>query len=98
MVVKGVLDPPKLVETLYKKTGKQAQIVPPEPEEIKEEEKKEEEKKEEVTKEGEEAKGEDENKSENIKKFEYRPLRYYVEYAPAPEIFSDENPNACFVM
>lgn len=97
VVVKGVLDPLKLVETLYKKTGKQALIVPPEPEEKKEEEKKED-KKEEEKKEGEEGKGEDENKSENIKKFEYWPLRYNVKYTPAPQIFSDENPNACSVM
>ncbi|PIA58401.1 hypothetical protein AQUCO_00500372v1 [Aquilegia coerulea] len=101
VTVKGVLDPEKLVESVYKKTGKQAYIVPQE-EEKKEEEKKEEEKKEEVKKEeaaaeGEKKEGDDENKTE-IKKSEYWPPKYYVEYAYAPQIFSDENPNACSVM
>lgn len=97
VVVKGVLDPEKLVETVYKKTGKQAHIVPPPPPPP-EEEKKEEEKKEEEKKEEEKKEGEGENQNENIKKYEHWPRRYYVEYGQAPQIFSDENPNACSVM
>ncbi|KAJ6363801.1 hypothetical protein OIU78_003881 [Salix suchowensis] len=68
-------------------------------EEKKEEEKKEEKKeeKEEEKKDGEEEKAEDDKKLE-IKKNEYWPSKDYSEYAYAPEIFSDENPNACSVM
>ena len=47
VIVKGVVDPAKLVDHVYKRTKKQASIV-------KDEEKKEEEKKEEEKKEGEE--------------------------------------------
>lgn len=98
VIVKGIVDPAKLVDDVYKKTRKQASIVP---EEKKEEEKKEEEKKEEKDgekKEGEEGKGEDDKKSD-IKKSEYWPSRYYLEGAYAtPQLFSDENPNACSVM
>ncbi|XP_058763993.1 heavy metal-associated isoprenylated plant protein 7-like isoform X1 [Vicia villosa] len=103
-IVKGVIDPAKLVDEVYKRTKKQATIVKEE-EEKKEEEKKEEEKKEEK-KEGEEEKkesgeenkeDEDDNKTE-IKRSEYWPSKDYIDYAYAPEIFSDENPNACAVM
>jgi len=98
-IVKGVIDPAKLVDEVFKRTKKQASIV--KEEEKKEEEKKEEEKKEEVKEEKkeseEENKGEDGNKTE-IKRSEYWPSKDYVDYAYAPEIFSDENPNACSVM
>ncbi|XP_031491231.1 heavy metal-associated isoprenylated plant protein 7-like [Nymphaea colorata] len=105
VIVKGVVDPKKLVEYVYKQTRKQATIVPPPPpeeekkEEVKEEEKKEE-KGESEKKEGEEGKdgGEEEKKSE-MKKSEYwPPARYYMEYAYPPQIFSDENPNACSIV
>ncbi|EXB29549.1 hypothetical protein L484_010608 [Morus notabilis] len=100
VIVKGIVDPAKLVDDVYKKTKKQASVVP---EEKKVEEKKEEEKKEEKEgekKEGEEGKGEEDKKSE-VKKSEYWPSKYYLEleYAyPPTQIFSDENPNACSVM
>ncbi|KAJ1428648.1 Heavy metal-associated domain, HMA [Sesbania bispinosa] len=105
VTVKGVIDPAKLVDEVYKRTKKQASIVKGEEkeEEKKEEEKKEEEKKEE--KEEEEKECDEENKGEedddnkaDIKRSEYWPSKYYVDYAYAPEIFSDENPNACSVM
>ncbi|KAK6932860.1 Heavy metal-associated domain, HMA [Dillenia turbinata] len=91
VTVKGVVDPAKLVDDVYKKTRKQASIVP--------EEKKEEEKKEDKgeNKEGEEGKAEDETKIE-AKRSEYWPPKYYLEYSNAPQFFSDENPNACSVM
>ncbi|KAG8649142.1 heavy metal-associated isoprenylated plant protein 7 [Manihot esculenta] len=96
VIVKGVVDPVKLVDDVYKKTKKQASIV--KDEEKKEEEKKEEEKKEEgEKKDGEEEKEEDDKKSD-IKRNEYWPSKSYLEYVYDPEIFSDENPNACFVM
>ncbi|XWS12961.1 hypothetical protein CRYUN_Cryun37aG0134800 [Craigia yunnanensis] len=84
VIVKGVVDPTKLVDYVYKTTKKQASIV-------KDEEKKEE------KKEGEEGKGEDDKKSD-IKRSEYYPSKYYSEFAYPPQIFSDENPNACCVM
>ncbi|KDP35503.1 hypothetical protein JCGZ_08941 [Jatropha curcas] len=103
VIVKGIVDPAKLVDDVYKKTRKQASIVKEEEkkeEEKKEEEKKEEEKKEEEKKEGgEEVKEEEEKKSEiEIKRSEYWPTKYLEYYAYDPEMFSDENPNACSVM
>ncbi|KAL2475782.1 Heavy metal transport/detoxification superfamily protein [Abeliophyllum distichum] len=99
VIVKGVLDPDKLVNDVYKKTRKQASIV--KEEEKKEEEKKVEEKKEEKQeekKEGEESREEDDTKTD-IKKSEYwPPPKYNMEYAYPPQMFSDENPHACSVM
>lgn len=93
VVVKGVLDPEKIVIDVYKKTKKQAIV-------MKDEEKKEEEKKEEKKKEEEEAKEDDQdNKGMEIKKSEYYGPKYHTEYSSyAPQMFSDENPNACSVM
>ncbi|KAE9594765.1 hypothetical protein Lal_00013226 [Lupinus albus] len=95
VIVKGVIDPTKLVDYVYKRTKKQASIV--KKEEKKEEEEKKEDKEEDKQKESEENKGEDDNKTD-IKRSEYWPSRHYVDYAYAPQIFSDENPNACSVM
>lgn len=101
-IVKGVVDPAKLVDDVYKKTRKPVSIV--KNEEKKEAEKKEEEKDGEKKDDrgGEEAgKGEDEKKLE-IKRSEYWMSKYYLEYAyydpPPDQLFSDENPNACFIM
>ena len=98
VIVKGIIEPAKLVDLVYKRTKKQASIV--KDEEKKEEEKKEEEKKEGQEgekKEGEEGKVEDDKKTD-IKKIEYWPPKYSLEYAYPPQFFSDENPNACSVM
>ncbi|KAK8546731.1 hypothetical protein V6N13_093776 [Hibiscus sabdariffa] len=94
VIVKGTVDPTKLVEHVYKRTGKQATIV--KGEENKEEEKKEEKKEEETKKQEDEKKG-DENE---IKPSEYFPSKYYseLEYPIPPQFFSDENPNACSLM
>ncbi|XP_072971821.1 heavy metal-associated isoprenylated plant protein 7-like [Typha angustifolia] len=98
VIVKGTIDPAILVENLNRRMRKQASIV--QDEEKKEEESKpaEEEKKEEATEE--EKKEEGEDIGEDVKKYEYWPARAYIEYYPAypPEMFSDENPNACSVM
>ncbi|KAL3820836.1 hypothetical protein ACJIZ3_006741 [Penstemon smallii] len=100
VIVKGVLDPDKLVHDVYKRTGKQASVV--KEEEKKEEEKKEEEKKEEKQdekKQEEKEEEDDDKKTEMIKKSEYwPPQKYYMENAYPPQMFSDENPNACSVM
>ncbi|GFZ03336.1 heavy metal transport/detoxification superfamily protein [Actinidia rufa] len=98
VTVNGIVDPTKLVEDVYKRTRKKASIV--KDEEKKEEDKKEEDKKEEKEgekKDGEEGKGED-YKQTDIKKAEYWPPKYSMEYAYPPQMFSDENPNACSVM
>lgn len=96
VIVKGVVDPAKLVNEVYKKTRKQVSIV-------KDEEKKQEEKKEAEKKDvGEEATvDEEKNKQQldfNTKRSEYWATKNYWEYAYPSQIFSDENPNACSVM
>lgn len=97
VVVKGVIDPEKLVSEVRKRVKKQASIV--KDEEKKEEDKKEgEDKKEDEKKDGEEGKaGDDDNKME-IKRSEYLAPMNYLEYSYVPQIFSDENPHACSVM
>ncbi|KAL4366478.1 hypothetical protein GQ457_05G034020 [Hibiscus cannabinus] len=86
VVVKGTVDPTKLVEYVYKRTGKQATIV--KGEEIKEEEK---------TKKQEDDKKGDENENE-IKPSEYFPTELEYPIPIPPQFFSDENPNACSLM
>ncbi len=140
VTVKGVFDPPKLVEYIYKKTGKHAVVVKQEPPEKKEEEKpKEEEEKaaaddggggdKDAKKGGKEehkekkdsgggeaataAVAEGEGEAANLvemrkNEFYYNyPQNYYQIYPYPqrfeyqnypPQMFSDENPNACFVM
>ncbi|XP_022730051.1 heavy metal-associated isoprenylated plant protein 7-like [Durio zibethinus] len=142
VTVKGVFDPPKLVEYVYKRTGKHAAIVKKEPESKKEEEKAQDANKEEKKgeeggdKEKKEASGEDnEDKKEGgdsteanvvaaaaaattggaapadateetkvvelkINEYSHYAQRYATEFYHAypPQIFSDENPNACSVM
>lgn len=140
VMVTGTMDANKLVDYVYRRTKKQAQIVPqpePEPEkkeenkeaekpaeEAKSEEKKEQEKSPEEAKKEEgdkgdsngnkEDKGGEESKEEankeggeniniidheeGIKKmmYYYQPL-YVIERIPPPQLFSDENPNACSI-
>ncbi|KAL5795307.1 hypothetical protein ACOSQ2_000127 [Xanthoceras sorbifolium] len=140
VTVKGVFDPPKLVEYVYKRTGKHGVIVKQEPEKKEakaaaEEANKEEQKKGEEGGEKEKEKEKDnkaveENKekkedggggggdnegakpaataedtTEETKVVEVKKNEYYYSpgyamemYAYPPQIFSDENPNACNVM
>lgn len=94
VTVKGVIDPDKLVIDVYKRTRKHASLV-------KNEEKKDEEKNEksaEEKKQVEEQSKEEDEVKEDIKRAEHWPSRNYLEYAYAPQMFSDENPNACSVM
>ncbi|CAI0374302.1 unnamed protein product, partial [Linum tenue] len=104
VTVKGVVEAGKLAEDVYKKTRKQVSIVIKE-EEKKEAEEKKEEKEEEKKKEEEEKKTteEEEMLKSEIKRSEYWPStsrNYSMEYYsyPPPQIFSDENPNACSLM
>ncbi|XP_054776473.1 heavy metal-associated isoprenylated plant protein 7-like isoform X2 [Prosopis cineraria] len=97
VVVKGAVEPSKLVEYVCKRTGKQASIV--KDEEKKEEDKKEDDnKKEDKKKEDEHEKDDDNDETDIIKRMEYWPSKYFTDYAYDPQIFSDENPNACSVM
>ncbi|KAM7268799.1 hypothetical protein ACFE04_010965 [Oxalis oulophora] len=131
VTVTGTMDGDKLVEYVYRRTKKQARIVPqPEPEPAPEPEKKEEEKppapaeeaekKEEKAEEkpAEEAKNEDKPaeegekleesnnnnmmvnlEEENMKRMvqHYYQSVYMIERIPPPQLFSDENPNACCI-
>ncbi|KAK4431244.1 Heavy metal-associated isoprenylated plant protein 9 [Sesamum alatum] len=135
VTVTGTMDADRLVDYVYRRTKKQAKVVPqPEPEKPPEEAPKPEEKKEEKPEEAkpEEKKEEGEKKdtpaeeekkeggggeaaaeqggeeAEEVKSAEevpgmhkmmyhYQPL-YVIERIPAPQLFSDENPNACSVM
>nr|GMC68333.1 heavy metal-associated isoprenylated plant protein 9-like [Ipomoea batatas] len=130
VTVTGTMDADKLVDYVYRRTKKQAKIVPqpePEPEkappaeEPKPEEKKAGEEKpaeeaapEEKKEEGEKAAAEEENKEETKAEEEesvseeaaagmhrmmyyYQPLYFVERIPPAPQIFSDENPNACCI-
>ncbi|KAI7751141.1 hypothetical protein M8C21_032471 [Ambrosia artemisiifolia] len=130
VTVTGSMDGNKLVEYVYKRTKKQAKIVPqPEPEpapapapepaekpkeEAKAEEKPAEEVKaeekpaEEENKEGGGEAKEEEEKVEKVERMEeidmqrmmyyhqYPPM-YVMERIPPPQLFSDENPNACSI-
>ncbi|ERN09826.1 heavy metal-associated isoprenylated plant protein 7 [Amborella trichopoda] len=106
VIVKGVFDPPKLVEYVYKRTGKHAVIVKQDPAPAKKEEntekdqKKEEPEKKEPEKKEEkkEEKVVEEETVAEIKKNEVFYPQYTIEYVHAPQIFSDENPNACSIM
>ncbi|XP_019179829.1 PREDICTED: heavy metal-associated isoprenylated plant protein 9 isoform X2 [Ipomoea nil] len=132
VTVTGTMDADKLVDYVYRRTKKQAKIVPqpePEPEkappaeEPKPEEKKAGEEKpaeeaaaaEEKKEEGEKAAAAEGEKKEEAKAEEeesvseeaaagmhkmmyyYQPLYYIERIPPAPQIFSDENPNACCI-
>lgn len=132
VIVRGNMDENKLVDYVYRRTKKQAKIVPqPEPEpaepENKEADKPEGANKPEEEKKGEEGGGGDDNKNDENKEekgtageevligdenngnyvdevegmkrmmyYNYQPL-YMVERIPPPQLFSDENPNACCI-
>ena len=110
VTVTGTMDAGRLVDYVYRHTRKQAKIVP-QPTEQKEEGGKEgekpaeeaakEEKKEEAAEGGEEVKKEGEevinSMEEMAKKMMYWQSVYVIERVPPPQLFSDENPNACCI-
>ncbi|KAL4363040.1 hypothetical protein GQ457_04G013920 [Hibiscus cannabinus] len=136
VTVMGTMDANKLVDYVYRRTKKQARIVPqpepePQPEQEKQEEKKEgEEKPAEEAKPEENAEKKEGNPPEETDKMEggenkegcaeaegnngsndiiseeeplkrmiyyYQPLYVIERMPPAPQLFSDENPNACCI-
>nr|VDD39280.1 unnamed protein product [Brassica oleracea] len=122
VIVTGTMDEEKLVDYVYRRTKKQARIVPqpdPEPEKTEvEEEKKEKsgeggeepaetgEEKEAGDEKVEDGGGEEMEASEEMRVWEeegmkrmmyyYQPS-YVIERVPPPQLFSDENPNACSI-
>ncbi|XP_044483679.1 heavy metal-associated isoprenylated plant protein 9 isoform X3 [Mangifera indica] len=124
VTVTGTMDGNKLVDYVYRRTKKQAKIVPqpepapqpapqpePQPEQPPAEKKKEEEtkpaeEKKEEEKPKEEVKKEEKKEEiiygyigeENMKRmmYLYQPV-YVIEHIPPPQLFSDENPNACTI-
>ncbi|XP_022859988.1 heavy metal-associated isoprenylated plant protein 7-like [Olea europaea var. sylvestris] len=127
VTVKGAIEPEKLVDYVYKRTGKHAAIVKVELEKKEEEKGKDDKEEKKPAEEGEE--GGKENKEEggggdeppvkqdaevedpkmDLKKnefYQYYPQNYPVYpqrivqdmYSYPPQIFSDENPNACSIM
>ncbi|KAJ0238084.1 Heavy metal-associated isoprenylated plant protein 9 [Hirschfeldia incana] len=126
VIVTGTMDEEKLVDYVYRRTKKQARIVPqpdPEPEKPAAEEDKKEESGEGPEKPAEETEGEKEEEEkkkeeeedgggeeteaseemataeeEGMKRmmYYYQPL-YVIERVPPPQLFSDENPNACCI-
>ncbi|XP_076932266.1 heavy metal-associated isoprenylated plant protein 9-like isoform X2 [Bidens hawaiensis] len=114
VMVTGSMDGEKLVEYVYRRTKKQAKIVPqPEPEPApaleqaekpKEEEEKpaEEAKPEEKPAEQEKKEGGDDERMEvmdmqRMMYYHQYPPMYVMERIPPPQLFSDENPNACSI-
>lgn len=100
VTVQGSIESDKLLSYLRKKVHKHAEIITPKPE--KKEEKKEEEKKE---KEKVEVKSTESTKiiefKEEVKmevKSKESNAPYFIHYVYAPQLFSDENPNACSIM
>lgn len=128
VTVKGIFDPPKLVEFVHKRTGKQVLVVNQKPHDEKEQEKGKKEKSGdaggdkatmEEKKDGggdvavaEVEGGEEATKVVELKKNEFyynypqnyeidpNPQRFEMQNYPQypPQMFSDENPNACFIM
>ena len=114
LAVEGTIDPEKLISYLRKKVHKHAEIIPPKQEkkdESKEKEKsssktpeKKEEKKEKEKESGKSTEivtkvveAKEELKIVEVKSKEAA-TPYFIHYVYAPQLFSDENPNACSVM
>ncbi|PRQ56796.1 putative heavy metal-associated domain, HMA [Rosa chinensis] len=114
LAVEGTIDPEKLISYLRKKVHKHAEIIPPKQEkkdETKQKEKssskppeKKEEKKEKEKESGKSTEIDTKvvDVKEEIKVVEVKTKEgsapYFIHYVYAPQIFSDENPNACSIM
>ncbi|CAH8317421.1 unnamed protein product [Eruca vesicaria subsp. sativa] len=119
VIVTGTMDEEKLVDYVYRRTKKQARIVPqpdPEPEKPAEEEEKKEEsgeggeepsetggEKEEGDEKEEDGGGEETEEMAAVEEEGMKRMMYYyqpsyvIERVPPPQLFSDENPNACCI-
>ncbi|TMX00596.1 hypothetical protein EJD97_000511 [Solanum chilense] len=97
VIVTGSIDANKLIDYVYRRTKKQAKIVlQHEPRKHKEEQNPDEEAK--KLEEGDEERNKASGGEETINKMMYycQPL-YVIERIPPPQLFSDENPNACCI-
>ncbi|PIA39903.1 hypothetical protein AQUCO_02600391v1 [Aquilegia coerulea] len=98
LVIEGTVEPPKLVKYIHKRVRKHAEIVVKKPDEKKPVEKKE------IVKEVdvkivETSKITDKGEEKKIEvKFKETTNPYFIHYVYAPQLFSDENPNACSIM
>ncbi|KAF5952656.1 hypothetical protein HYC85_010600 [Camellia sinensis] len=107
ITIDGIIESEKLVTYMKKRVHKHAEIIPPKKEEKKEKEKekekeKKEEKKEKVTVEVKTTETTKIVEFTEEKKVEAKTAEgkvpYFVHYVYAPQMFSDENPNACSIM
>lgn len=95
LTVQGSIESDKLVSYLREKVHKYAEIIPPKPE--KKEEKKEKEKVE--VKSTESTKIVEFKQEEKVEvKSKESSAPYFIHHVYAPQLFSDENPNACSIM
>lgn len=98
LTVEGVIESEKLIVYMRKRVHKYAEIVQ---EKKKEEEVKKVEKKETVVKVSEVKSGDKVVEFKEVKKVEVKSKEgeapYFIHYVYAPQMFSDENPNACSI-
>ncbi|KAK6120743.1 hypothetical protein DH2020_045516 [Rehmannia glutinosa] len=96
ITVEGVIEPEKLVAYMRKRVHKYAEIVPEKKKEEKKEEKKE------TVKVAEGKSGDKVVEFKEVKKVEVKTKEgeapYFIHYVYAPQLFSDENPNACSIL
>lgn len=103
LTVEGIVESDKLIGYIRKKVHKDAEIIAPKP--AKEGEKKPEkegEKKEDVKVEQVSIKTtetvEIKEKTQEVKTTKVDNVPYFIHYVYAPQLFSDENPNACYIL
>ncbi|MBA0852049.1 hypothetical protein Goshw_000484 [Gossypium schwendimanii] len=99
LTVEGIMEPEKLLSYIKRKVHKHAEMISSKTMEAKEEKAKEE-KKEIVKVEAkkEEVKVVSESSENKIVKSTDANAPYFIHYVYAPQLFSDENPNACTIM
>ncbi|KAK6919861.1 Heavy metal-associated domain, HMA [Dillenia turbinata] len=104
LTVEGPIEPDKLVAYIKNKVHKHAEIIPPKQEKDDKKDEKKDEKKEKVTIEIIKEKEKKEEIKEELKEEEIKKetkeanVPYIIHYVYAPQLFSDENPNACSIL
>lgn len=104
ITVEGVIESDKLLTYMRKRVHKYAEIIHPKEKKAEKSEEKKVEKKEEKKEmvKVEEKSGEKIEEFKEVKKVEVKTkegeVPYFIHYVYAPQLFSDENPNACSIM